>query len=48
VCKNDTFVGTQARSMQKRKGINYEHNKDYWEYTHGENRKARSFRKNIS
>ncbi|MEA2066295.1 MAG: hypothetical protein U9O65_04250 [Thermotogota bacterium] len=30
VCKNDTVVGIPAKTIQKRKGINYEHNKYHW------------------
>lgn len=40
VCKNDTVVGIPARSTKKKKGIVYEHNRDYWKHTHCKTKKT--------
>ncbi|MFO7881025.1 MAG: serine O-acetyltransferase EpsC [Kosmotogaceae bacterium] len=39
VCKNDTVVGIPAKSIQKKKEINYEYNKDYWQHTYSKDKK---------
>ncbi len=40
VCKNDTVVGIPAKSTQKKKGIIYEHSRDYWQHTHSKTKKT--------